>query len=120
MSEQPGTPIEELDLSVAAYNILKREGIRTAEQLAERSREDLLDLRNFGAGRIAEVEAVLAERGLKLAVESAWYDMNPRRAAAVAAYLRALPDHELYNLAAELPPHWWRGTAIDLLTDRAG
>ena len=42
------TPIEELELSVRAYNCLKRSGLTTVGAILERSEEELLALRNFG------------------------------------------------------------------------
>ena len=40
-------PIEQLDLSVRAYNCLKRSGLTTVGAILERSEEELLALRNF-------------------------------------------------------------------------
>ena len=42
------TPIEELALSVRAYNCLKRSGLMTVGQVLEKSEDELLALRNFG------------------------------------------------------------------------
>lgn len=41
-------PIEELDLSVRAYNCLKREGINTVWSLIQFSSDDILRIRNLG------------------------------------------------------------------------
>lgn len=59
-------PIEDLKLSIRSYNCLKREGIHTVGELVARSEVDLLDIRNFGAKSITEVQEKLAERGLSL------------------------------------------------------
>jgi len=59
-------PIEELDLTVRSYNCLKREGIHTVGELISRSEADLLDIRNFGAKSIDEVNMKLAGMGLAL------------------------------------------------------
>jgi len=59
--------IEYLDLTVRAYNVLKRENIHTVGDLVKKSYADLADFRNFGAKSIDEVEAKLAERDLGLA-----------------------------------------------------
>ena len=40
--------IEDLDLSVRAYNSLKRVGIDTVEQIRERDAEEILHIRNLG------------------------------------------------------------------------
>ncbi len=41
-------PIEELELSVRSYNCLKRAGISTVEDLANKSQEDMMKVRNLG------------------------------------------------------------------------
>ncbi|MFA5014883.1 MAG: DNA-directed RNA polymerase subunit alpha [Actinomycetota bacterium] len=56
--------IEELELSVRAYNCLKREGIDSVEKLLEYSEDELLDIRNFGQKSIQEVKDKIKELGL--------------------------------------------------------
>jgi len=56
--------IEELELSVRAYNCLKREGIDSVEKLLEYSENELLDIRNFGQKSIQEVKDKIKELGL--------------------------------------------------------
>jgi DNA-directed RNA polymerase subunit alpha len=56
--------IEELELSVRAYNCLKREGIDSVEKLLEYSEDELLDIRNFGQKSIQEVKDKVRELGL--------------------------------------------------------
>ncbi len=46
--ERYATSIEELNLSVRAYNCLKRSGLMTVGQVLEKSEDELLSLRNFG------------------------------------------------------------------------
>lgn len=60
------TPVESLDLSVRSYNCLKRAGVNTIGQLTERSEQDLLNIRNFGAKSIEEVKDKLQGLGLGL------------------------------------------------------
>lgn len=57
------TPIEELNLSVRAYNCLKRSGLMTVGQVLEKSEEELLSLRNFGRKSYDELRERLAELG---------------------------------------------------------
>ena len=47
--------IEELDLSVRAYNCLKRAGINTVEDLISRSEGDMIKVRNLGRKSLDEV-----------------------------------------------------------------
>ena len=53
--------IEELELSVRAYNCLKREGVDTVEKLLEYTENELLDIRNFGQKSIQEVKDKIKE-----------------------------------------------------------
>ncbi|MFN8559608.1 MAG: DNA-directed RNA polymerase subunit alpha [Dehalococcoidia bacterium] len=57
------TPIEELNLSVRAYNCLKRSGLMTVGQVLEKSEEELLALRNFGRKSYDELKDRLVEMG---------------------------------------------------------
>lgn len=57
------TPIEDLDLSVRAYNCLKRSGLMTVGQVLEKSEDELLTLRNFGQKSYDELKAKLRELG---------------------------------------------------------
>lgn len=57
------TPIEDLDLSVRAYNCLKRAGITKVGQVLEMSEDDLLGVRNFGKKSLEELRERLAARG---------------------------------------------------------
>jgi DNA-directed RNA polymerase subunit alpha len=56
------TPIEDLNLSVRAYNCLKRSGLMTVGQVLEKSENELLTLRNFGQKSYDELKAKLIER----------------------------------------------------------
>ncbi|MDR3051332.1 MAG: DNA-directed RNA polymerase subunit alpha [Oscillospiraceae bacterium] len=58
--------IEELDLSVRAYNCLKRAGINTVSELVQRNQEDMMKVRNLGKKSLEEVEQKLAALGLGL------------------------------------------------------
>ena len=58
--------IEELDLSVRSYNCLKRAGINTVEDLANKTEEDMMKVRNLGRKSLEEVLNKLAELGLSL------------------------------------------------------
>ena len=58
--------IEELDLSVRSYNCLKRAGINTVEDLANKTEEEMMKVRNLGRKSLEEVLNKLAELGLSL------------------------------------------------------
>lgn len=58
--------IEELDLSVRSYNCLKRAGINTVDELAQKSEEDMMKVRNLGRKSLEEVQKKLEELGLGL------------------------------------------------------
>ena len=61
--------IEELDLSVRSYNCLKRAGINTVLELANKSEDDMMKVRNLGRKSLEEVKAKLEELGLGLREE---------------------------------------------------
>ncbi len=63
-TKQEYPSIEELELSVRAYNCLKREGIDTVEKLLEYAEDDLLNIRNLGQKSIQEVKDKIKELGL--------------------------------------------------------
>jgi DNA-directed RNA polymerase subunit alpha len=55
-------PIEELQLSVRAYNCLKRAQINSVADLLEYTQEDLLEIKNFGQKSAEEVIEALQKR----------------------------------------------------------
>ncbi|MEL6221860.1 MAG: DNA-directed RNA polymerase subunit alpha [Cyanobacteria bacterium J06627_8] len=55
-------PIEELQLSVRAYNCLKRAQINSVADLLDYTQEDLLEIKNFGAKSAEEVIEALQDR----------------------------------------------------------
>lgn len=58
--------IEELDLSVRSYNCLKRAGIDSVLELTQKTREDMMKVRNLGKKSLEEVEEKMATLGLEL------------------------------------------------------
>jgi len=57
-------PIENLELSMRAYNCLRRSGLMAVGQVLEASEEELLALRNFGSKSYDELRAKLDELGI--------------------------------------------------------
>jgi DNA-directed RNA polymerase subunit alpha len=58
--------IEDLDLSVRSYNCLKRAGIHTVGELAQKTEEEMMRVRNLGRKSLKEVVTKLREIGLDL------------------------------------------------------
>src|SRR5574344_287312 len=63
----PTISIEELELSVRAYNCLKRASINSMAELLKKSENDLLNIKNFGKKSSDEVIERLHHFGLNLA-----------------------------------------------------
>lgn len=61
--------IEELELSVRSFNCLKRAGISTVEDLANKTESDMMKVRNLGKKSLDEVVAKLHALGLDFAPE---------------------------------------------------
>ena len=58
-------PIEDLNLTVRAYNALKRHNITRVGELLALTHDELLNIRNFGEKSLAELRERLAELGLQ-------------------------------------------------------
>ena len=56
--------IEELDLSVRSYNCLKRAGINTVQELANKSEQEMAKVRNLGRKSLEEVRIKLKDLNL--------------------------------------------------------
>ena len=57
--------LEELHLPTRTVNALRKAGIKTLGDLADRSEDDLLRIRNLGEKSIREIIALLEKEGLK-------------------------------------------------------
>jgi DNA-directed RNA polymerase subunit alpha len=76
MADEPGhdsepaaeaqIPLEELNLSVRAYNCLKRAQVNSVSDLMGFSYEDLLEIKNFGSKSADEVIEALERIGISL------------------------------------------------------
>ena len=66
-----GMLVSDLRLSGRAANCLHEEGIATLRELVGRSREELLEVRNFGETTLQEIEEKLQEIGLRLGMVAA-------------------------------------------------
>lgn len=56
--------IDELDLSVRSYNCLKRAALNTVAELASKSEEDMMKVRNLGRKSLKEIKEKLENLGL--------------------------------------------------------
>ena len=65
-TEHYSHPIHELELSIRSENCLLRGGIQTVGELLQRSRDDLLKIRNLGKISLKEIEARLHALGYEL------------------------------------------------------
>lgn len=61
IDEKHGTPIDELNLSVRTYNVLKRAGVETIEGIQGMTDTDLAMIRNFSRRCMDEVHSKLEE-----------------------------------------------------------
>ncbi|HPG11645.1 MAG TPA: DNA-directed RNA polymerase subunit alpha [Chitinophagaceae bacterium] len=71
------TPLEDLDLSVRAFNCLKAAKINSLSELVQYEQEDLMKFRNFGQKSLAEIEQVLTERGLHFGMDLIKLGIDP-------------------------------------------
>lgn len=70
------TPLEELDLSVRAYNCLKAAKINTLADLVKYDTHELLKFRNFGKKSLVEIEELLQEKGLTFGMDLSKYNLD--------------------------------------------
>ncbi len=122
---------EELELSIRSYNCLKRADIHTLLDLAGKTEESLIEIKNFGQKSADEVRQALERRGLSLPFRSEdLFDLSTRD--------RLIPDqtfhaesqdddslkslglsvrslNSLYRGQIDNVPHLLRHTEIDLL-----
>ena len=67
------TSIEDLNLSVRAYNCLKSANINSIGELVARDEHDLLKFRNFGKKSLTELIDVIEEKNLQFGMDVAKY-----------------------------------------------
>ena len=67
------TPLEDLELSVRAYNCLKAAKINTLSELVSYDTNALIKFRNFGKKSLMEIEALITEKGLSFGMDLSMY-----------------------------------------------
>lgn len=70
------TSLEDLDLSVRAYNCLKAAKINTLAEMVKYDTHELLKFRNFGKKSLVEIEELLAEKGLTFGMDLSKYKLE--------------------------------------------
>lgn len=63
------TPLEDLDLSVRAFNCLKAAKINSLSELVRYDMHELLKFRNFGKKSLVEIEELLQDKGLTFGMD---------------------------------------------------
>ncbi|HET7738697.1 MAG TPA: DNA-directed RNA polymerase subunit alpha, partial [Tepidiformaceae bacterium] len=91
------TPIEDLALSVRAYNCLKRSGLMTVGQVLEKSEEELLALRNFGRKSYDELRDRLIELGY---IDGGMEGLHPVIGGALIPNVQARPGRTAVKTSA--------------------
>jgi DNA-directed RNA polymerase subunit alpha len=61
--------VSDLRLSLRANNCLHEAGIESVRDLVSRSKEELLEVRNFGETTLQEIEEKLRELGMQLGMD---------------------------------------------------
>lgn len=69
LDEYLNRPVDELELSVRAFNCLKNAGIVTIRDLVQRTESEMLKMKNFGRKSLNEVKEVLASMGLSFGMK---------------------------------------------------
>ena len=70
------TPLEDLDLSVRAYNCLKAAKINNLSELVRYDTNELLKFRNFGKKSLVEIEAMVLDKGLQFGMDLSKYKLD--------------------------------------------
>ncbi len=70
------TSLEDLDLSVRAYNCLKAAKINTLSELVRFDTHELLKFRNFGKKSLVEIEELLQDKGLTFGMDLSKYKLE--------------------------------------------
>ncbi len=70
------TSLEDLDLSVRAYNCLKAAKINSLAELVHYETHELLKFRNFGKKSLVEIEELLVEKGLNFGMDLSKYKLD--------------------------------------------
>jgi DNA-directed RNA polymerase subunit alpha len=70
------TSLEDMDLSVRAYNCLKAAKINSLSELVQYETHELLKFRNFGKKSLVEIEELLVNKGLSFGMDLSKYKLD--------------------------------------------
>ncbi|MCK5207825.1 MAG: DNA-directed RNA polymerase subunit alpha, partial [Cyclobacteriaceae bacterium] len=70
------TPLNDLDLSVRAYNCLKAADVRSLGDLVRLEISDMMKFRNFGKKSLAELEQLVADKNLTFGMDLSRYKLD--------------------------------------------
>ena len=70
------TPLEDMDLSVRAYNCLRAAKINSLSELVQYDTNELLKFRNFGRKSLVEIEQLINEKGMHFGMDLAKYKLE--------------------------------------------
>ena len=70
------TPLNDLDLSVRAYNCLKAADVKSLGDLVRLEISDMMKFRNFGKKSLAELEQLVQEKGLTFGMDLGRYKLE--------------------------------------------
>jgi DNA-directed RNA polymerase subunit alpha len=70
------TQLEDLDLSVRAYNCLKAAKINSLGEMVRYDTHELLKFRNFGKKSLVEIEELLTDKGLMFGMDLSKYKLD--------------------------------------------
>jgi len=70
------TSLEDLDLSVRAYNCLKAAKINSLGEMVKFDTHELLKFRNFGKKSLVEIEELLTSKGLTFGMDLSKYKLD--------------------------------------------
>jgi len=70
------TSLEDLDLSVRAYNCLKAAKINSLGEMVKYDTHELLKFRNFGKKSLVEIEELLQDKGLTFGMDLSKYKLD--------------------------------------------
>jgi DNA-directed RNA polymerase subunit alpha len=70
------TPLEDMDLSVRAFNCLKAAKINSLAELVQYDTNELLKFRNFGRKSLVEIEQLIIEKGLSFGMDLSKFKLD--------------------------------------------